>query len=80
MVLFIKEQRLINVKFAFALIFIGILKLALLDAANVLLWQKVMLFMGIGIFILGASFWYQKLTKAAQSKPTKQSEEVETVE
>ena len=80
MVLFIKEQRLINVKFAFALIFIGILKLALLDASNVLLWQKVMLFMGIGIFILGASFWYQKLTKAAQSKPTKQSEEVEIVE
>jgi hypothetical protein len=42
---------------------LGISKLALVDAANALLWQKVILFMGIGVFILAASFWYQKLVK-----------------
>jgi uncharacterized membrane protein len=39
---------------------LGIIKLALIDASNALLWQKVILFMGIGVFILAASFWYQK--------------------
>jgi len=64
LILFMKDRSLISVKFSFGLIFIGILKLGLIDAQNVLLWQKVMLFMGIGIFILGASFWYQKLIKS----------------
>lgn len=63
LVLFIKDKRLITVKFCFALIALGILKLAALDAANALLWQKVILFMGVGVFILAASFWYQKLLK-----------------
>jgi len=67
LILFIKDRRLSTIKFSFALIFIGILKLALVDAESVLLWQKVMLFMGIGIFILGASFYYQKLTKRIES-------------
>jgi hypothetical protein len=33
----------------------------MIDAANALLWQKVILFMGVGAFILLASFGYQKL-------------------
>ena len=66
LILFIKDRRLSTIKFSFALIFIGIIKLALVDAESVLLWQKVMLFMGIGIFILGASFWYQKLISATE--------------
>jgi len=67
LILFMKDRRLTTIKFSFAFIFIGLIKLALIDAANVLLWQKVMLFMGIGIFILGASFYYQKLTKIMTS-------------
>jgi len=85
LILFIKDRRLSTIKFSFALIFIGILKLALIDAENVLLWQKVMLFMGIGIFILGASFWYQKLTKTTEQSKSLESdnliaEEIEAVE
>lgn len=60
-ILFIKNRRLVTVRFSFGLILLGIIKLGLIDAANAVLWQKVMLFMGIGIFILGASFWYQRL-------------------
>ncbi|PVZ66285.1 DUF2339 domain-containing protein [Pelagibaculum spongiae] len=63
LILFLKDRRLTTVKFSFGLIFLGIMKLALIDAENVLLWQKVMLFMGIGIFILAATFWYQKIIK-----------------
>jgi len=59
MILFLKDRRLTTVKFSFTLILLGITKLAMIDAANALLWQKVILFMGIGIFILLASFWYQ---------------------
>jgi len=33
-----------------------------------------MLFMGIGIFILGASFWYQKLTKTTEQAKSLESE------
>jgi hypothetical protein len=62
MILFLKDRRLATVKYSFAIILLGIVKLALIDAANALLWQKVMLFMGIGIFILLASFWYQKIS------------------
>ncbi|MCJ8319015.1 MAG: DUF2339 domain-containing protein [Colwellia sp.] len=61
LILFLKDRRLITVKYSFILILLGIIKLALVDAANALLWQKVVLFMGIGIFILAASFWYQKI-------------------
>lgn len=44
-----------------------------------------MLFMGIGIFILGASFWYQKLTKTTEQSKSLESdnliaEEIEAVE
>nr|WP_297348049.1 hypothetical protein [uncultured Glaciecola sp.] len=45
----------------------GVAKLTLIDTTKVVLWQKVMLFIGIGGFILFASFWYQKLvSKGAQ--------------
>ncbi|WP_299267866.1 DUF2339 domain-containing protein [uncultured Psychrosphaera sp.] len=63
LILFLKDRRLTTVKFSFGLISLGIVKLALIDAEYALLWQKVILFMGIGVFILGASFWYQKLEK-----------------
>ncbi|PKI14831.1 DUF2339 domain-containing protein [Colwellia sp. 12G3] len=62
MILFLKDRRIATVKYSFGLILLGIVKLAMIDAANALLWQKVMLFMGIGIFILLASFWYQKIS------------------
>ena len=61
LILFLKDRRLTTVKYSFALIALGIIKLAMIDAANALLWQKVILFMGVGVFILLASFWYQKL-------------------
>jgi hypothetical protein len=60
-ILFLKSRTTITVRYSFSLILLGIAKLALIDAANVMLWQKVMLFIGIGVFILFASFWYQKL-------------------
>jgi hypothetical protein len=61
LILFLKDKRLTTVKYSFGLILLGIIKLAMIDAANALLWQKVILFMGVGVFILLASFWYQKL-------------------
>ncbi|NQY49264.1 MAG: DUF2339 domain-containing protein [Colwellia sp.] len=66
MILFLKDRRITTVKYSFALILLGIVKLAMIDAANALLWQKVILFMGIGIFILLASFWYQKLANRVE--------------
>ncbi|MEI6894045.1 MAG: DUF2339 domain-containing protein [Colwellia sp.] len=66
LILFLKDRRLTTVKYSFCLILLGIIKLALIDAGNALLWQKVILFMGIGVFILAASFWYQKLVSAAE--------------
>jgi hypothetical protein len=65
LILFLKDKRLTTVKYSFGLILLGIIKLAMIDAGSALLWQKVILFMGIGVFILGASFWYQKLVSAA---------------
>ncbi len=61
LILFLKNRNTTTIKYSFLLISLGIMKLALIDAANALLWQKVLLFMGIGIFILFASFSYQKL-------------------
>jgi hypothetical protein len=66
LILFLKDRRLTTVKFSFGLILLGIIKLAMIDAGSALLWQKVILFMGIGIFILAASFWYQKLVSTAE--------------
>lgn len=60
LILFIKDRRTTTVKYSFILMLLGILKLATIDAASALLWQKVILFIGIGIFMLVASFWYQK--------------------
>jgi len=60
-ILFMKNRHLTTIRYSFALITFGIIKLAFFDAASALLWQKVILFMGIGVFILAASFWYQKL-------------------
>lgn len=47
-------------KLALGFIFVGLLKLGLVDAANALLWQKVALMIGIGLFMLSAAFIYQK--------------------
>ena|GEM_PF-4534808 len=60
-ILFLKTRTTTTVRYSFILILLGITKLALIDTANVVLWQKVMLFIGIGVFILFASFWYQRL-------------------
>ncbi len=60
-ILFLKTRTTTTVRYSFVLILLGISKLALIDTANVVLWQKVILFIGIGVFILFASFWYQKL-------------------
>jgi len=68
LILFLKDKRIFTVKYSFGLILLGIIKLALIDAASAQLWQKVMLFMGIGIFILVASFWYQKLIKNTEQE------------
>ncbi len=65
-ILFVKDRRLTTVKYSFFLMLLGIVKLAFFDAANALLWQKVILFMGIGVFILAASFWYQKLVSKTE--------------
>ena len=67
LILFLKDKRLTTVKYSFGLILLGIIKLAMIDAANALLWQKVILFIGVGVFILLASFWYQKLVSRAGS-------------
>ena len=68
LVLFLKDKRLVVVKFGFTILLLGIAKLALIDAANALLWQKVVLFMGIGAFILVASFWYQRLSNGQRNE------------
>jgi hypothetical protein len=47
-------------KLALGFIFIGLLKLGFVDAENALLWQKVALMIGIGLFMLAAAFIYQK--------------------
>lgn len=60
-ILFMNQRTIANVRYSFGLILMGILKLGLYDAANAVLWQKVVLFMGIGVLILLASFWYQRL-------------------
>ena len=65
LILFLKDRRITTVKYSFGLILLGIMKLAMVDATNALLWHKVILFMGIGVFILIASFWYQKLVSNA---------------
>lgn len=70
LILFIKDRRLITVKYSFGLILLGIIKLQLVDVANALLWQKVILFIGIGGFILTASFWYQKLVSKLEATDT----------
>ena len=77
-ILFLKNRRIASVRFSFALILLGIAKLALIDAAQVVLWQKVILFIGVGVFILFASFWYQRLvnqdSSLAQTKTHVQDE------
>jgi hypothetical protein len=65
LMLFLKDKSISTVKFSFSLMFLGIAKLAFIDTANALLWQKVILFIGIGLFILVASYWYQKIANNA---------------
>jgi hypothetical protein len=55
-------------KLALGFIFVGLLKLGFIDAENALLWQKVALMIGIGLFMLAAAFIYQKrLSQATAS-------------
>jgi hypothetical protein len=63
---FARKQSAFMNKFALAFMFVGLLKLGFIDAANALLWQKVILMIGIGGFMLAAAFVYQKrLNKAS---------------
>lgn len=48
-------------KLGFVFLALGIIKIAILDVNTSELWQKVLMFIGIGCFLLIASFWYQKL-------------------
>lgn len=57
---FIHKHNTFVSKLALGFIFLGLLKLGLVDAANALLWQKVALMIGIGMFMLAAAFTYQK--------------------
>ena len=57
---FAQKQNNMMGKFALAYVFCGLLKLGLIDAANALLWQKVALMIGIGIFMIAAAFAYQQ--------------------
>jgi len=66
LILFLKNNSLTTVKYSFCLMLLGIAKLAMIDASNALLWQKVILFIGVGVFILAASFWYQKLVSRVE--------------
>ena len=47
-------------KLALGFIFVGLLKLGFVDAQNAILWQKVALMIGIGLFMIAAAFIYQK--------------------
>lgn len=47
-------------KMALLYIFVALIKLAFIDAENAILWQKVVLLIGIGCFMLLAAFVYQK--------------------
>jgi len=67
-ILLAMSDRISKVKFGFALMLLGIIKLALFDAANTQLWQKVILFIGIGGFLLFSAFWYQKLLLKIEKK------------
>jgi len=73
-ILFMKNRHLTTIRYSFSLIIFGIIKLAFFDAASALLWQKVILFMGIGVFILAASFWYQKLISKLKLNESESSE------
>ena len=57
---FAPKQNHVIGKFALGFVFCGLLKLAFIDAANALLWQKVVLMIGIGIFMIAAAFVYQQ--------------------
>jgi hypothetical protein len=57
---FAKKQSPEMTKFALGLVFCGLLKLGFIDAANALLWQKVVLLIGIGLFMVAAAFAYQR--------------------
>ena len=59
--LFILQRHAINLKASFGLMALGVAKLIMVDINTALLSHKVMLFMGLGLFVLLASFGYQKL-------------------
>lgn len=67
-ILLAMSDRINKVKFGFTLMLLGIAKLAIFDAANTQLWQKVILFIGIGVFLLFSAFWYQKLRLKIEKK------------
>ncbi|KXI27633.1 DUF2339 domain-containing protein [Paraglaciecola hydrolytica] len=57
---FAQKQSPLVSKFALGFVFSGLLKLGLIDAANALLWQKVALLLGIGVFMIISAFFYQR--------------------
>lgn len=65
--LFIHKQKMLA-KLAIALMFIGLVKLGLVDSANAVLWQKVVLLLGIGIFMLFTAFVFQKRFASQQDQ------------
>ena len=60
-ILLMTKANLATIRFAFLLIFSGVLKIAFVDAVTSSQGEKVLLFVGVGGAILLASFWYQKL-------------------
>ncbi len=60
-ILLLTKPNLAAVRYAFLLIFTGVLKIAFVDAVTSTQGEKVLLFVGVGGFILFASFWYQRL-------------------
>ena len=57
---FVHKHSKFVAKLALGFILVGLLKLGFVDAQNALLWQKVALMIGIGLFMLAAAFSYQK--------------------
>ncbi|MBM7073214.1 DUF2339 domain-containing protein [Shewanella sp. 202IG2-18] len=59
--LFIIDRSLINIRYSFSCVLLGVAKIAFLDTKTDLIWQKFVLLMGVGLVILISAFAYQKL-------------------
>lgn len=60
LLLFLNQQDKKLAKLAMLMIFVSLLKLGLIDVTVAELWQKVVLMIGIGVFMLVAAFFYQR--------------------